>query len=301
MLRKDILKIARYNNLQVLRAISIIFVVGFHLRIPGFSAGFLGVDVFLVISGFLMAKIFEDPAASFSFNRVLKFYTKRIKRLVPAYLITSLFSSLVFYIIALPHERIRVLEQNLSNLLFITNITNWLENQYFSTSLLRPTLSFWSLALEIQFYLVFPFLFIWVSGKKNLIFGIICISAGMFFMLNILSPATSFYLLPARLWEFAIGIFIASMHESRFLILLRREWMFAILSSLLIIVIVSSQFITFEDFGLRNLYITVLAAGAIISSLKLGKVNYIQKILARIGDYSYSIYLVHLPIITAIG
>jgi len=295
------LKIQKFDNLQILRAISVIFVVGFHLRIPGFNSGYLGVDIFLIISGFLMAEIFQKSSSLSLLTRALKFYFKRIKRLVPAYLITSLLSSLVFYILVLPHERIRIIEQNLSNFLFLTNVTNWLENQYFSTALLRPTLSFWSLALELQFYIIFPFLFVYFGNKKIPILALFCISIALYLILNRLSPSTSFYLLPTRLWEFSIGMLIGVTHRSHSFFFLRKRLAFTILSCLLVFSIIIMQFTISENSGLRNLLIAILAGGALISSLTITSINVFQKYLVKVGDFSYSIYLVHLPIITAIG
>lgn len=301
MVKDAILKTARYNNLQILRAISIIFVIGFHLRLPGFSAGYLGVDIFLVISGFLMAEIFQKTSSLSILTRASKFYLKRIKRLLPAYLATSLLSSLVFFILVLPHERIRIIEQNLSNFLFFTNVSNWLENQYFSTALLRPTLSFWSLALELQFYLIFPFLFVWLGNKKIAVLILFSFSIVLYLILNIISPPTSFYLLPTRLWEFLIGILIAITHRSYSFLFLRKKLAFTILSLSLIFSLLIFQFSINDKLGLRNLLVVIIAGGALISSLTVTTINGFQKFLVKIGDYSYSIYLVHLPIITAIG
>lgn len=295
------MKIQKYDRLQILRAISVIFVVGFHLRIPGFNSGYLGVDIFLVISGFLMAEIFQKSYSISILTRAFDFYAKRIKRLVPAFLTTSLLSSLVFYVLVLPHERIRIIEQNLSNFLFMTNVTNWLENQYFSTALLRPTLSFWSLALELQFYLVFPFLFVWFGHRKIWIFMLFIISLALYFVLNKLSPSTSFYLLPTRLWEFLIGVLIAVTHRRYSFLFLRKKLYFTILTWFLIFSMLNPQFTILENSGLRNLLVAILAGGALISSLNTASVNVFQKIFVKVGDFSYSIYLLHLPIITAMG
>ena len=88
-----------------------------------------------------------------------------MKRLLPAYLATACVVLIVSFFRFLPHERIHAVEQFLSSTLFTSNVTYWLGNQYFSASELRPTLSFWSLALEIQFYLIFPVLF-WIFFRN---------------------------------------------------------------------------------------------------------------------------------------
>ena len=290
-----------FNNLQVLRAAAVLLVLGFHLQLPGFSAGYLGVDIFLVISGFLMFRITSaDEDKNFK-QLTIAFYKKRIKRLAPAYLVTTIVSTLFFFLVCLPHERIRILEQNLANVLFISNITNWAENQYFSTSLLRPTLSFWSLALEMQFYFFFPCIFLLI--KKFKYFGILIFASSLlvFFSLNVLSSSSAFYLLPSRIWEFMAGVLIAQFQSRLLLNFLKRKFVFDLLLSLIILLILCVPFLEYLNYGFQNLVTVIITSLTVIASIEMHYVNFIKNFLGKIGDYSYSIYLVHLPLIVFIG
>jgi len=289
------------NNLQILRAAAVFLVLGFHLKLPGFSAGYLGVDIFLVISGFLMFRIISVEKESNFKKLSTNFYRKRIKRLAPAYLVTSFVSTIAFFLVSLPHERIRILEQNLANSLFISNITNWLENQYFSTSLLRPTLSFWSLALEMQFYLIFPLIFFIIKRFQYFGIHIFVFSLFLFFSLNIISPSSAFYLLPSRIWEFMAGVLIAQFHSKLLRNFLKRKSFFEILLTLICLLIFGLPFLKFINYGLQN-FVTVIISGlAILASTEMHDVNLVKKFFGKVGDYSYSIYLVHLPIIVFFG
>lgn len=194
-----------FAHIQILRAIAVVMVVGFHMGWPGFSFGYLGVDIFFVISGFLMFQIYSELES----NRVRSFYFRRLKRLLPAYLFVSLATTLIFFLVVLPFERVSLVTQNLYANFLISNFYYWTENQYFISGGLRPLLTFWSLALELQFYLIFPIIFIIVKKYKQLFFLIILFSALLHILLNMISPETAFFLLPARLWEFLIGTAIA--------------------------------------------------------------------------------------------
>ena len=160
---------ARRADIDTLRAISVISVIIFHLEQSYFPNGYLGVDIFFVISGYVITKSIIKDFSKEKFN-FLEFYYKRIKRILPVFLIvlssTFLFS-LYIYLIA---DLNRFLESLLSSLGFVSNFYFWITGGYFSTNdQLKPLLHIWSLSVEEQIYLFFPFfIYLLFKIKKKL-------------------------------------------------------------------------------------------------------------------------------------
>ena len=286
-----------FAHIQILRAIAVGMVVGFHMGWPGFSFGYLGVDIFFVISGFLMFQIYSELGS----NQFRSFYFRRLKRLLPAYLFVSLATTLIFFLVVLPFERVSLVTQNLYANFLISNFYYWTENQYFVSGGLRPLLTFWSLALELQFYLIFPIIFIIVKKYKQLFFLIILFSALLHILLNMISPETAFFLLPARLWEFLIGTAVAVKMNSR--VANKSFWpkIFHLLSLLMILMVALFPFAKdMQDFY-SNFVVVVITSFLLRIGFALDEnKGFIRRILLIVGKYSYSIYLVHLPIICLI-
>ena len=159
---------ARRADIDTLRAISVISVIIFHLEQSYFPNGYLGVDIFFVISGYVITKSIIKDFSKDKFN-FLEFYYKRIKRILPVFLIvlssTFLFSLFIFLIADLN----RFLESLLSSLGFVSNFYFWITGGYFSTNdQLKPLLHIWSLSVEEQFYLFFPFFLYLIFKIKKL-------------------------------------------------------------------------------------------------------------------------------------
>ena len=114
-------------DLQFLRGISVALVFLYHLKIPGFQNGFLGVDIFFVLSGFLMAKLAEKASP-------LEFYSRRLKRLLPAYLVVIFFTTLIVSIITIPSDSNQRTDRIFYDLLALSNISFWSENSYFESN-----------------------------------------------------------------------------------------------------------------------------------------------------------------------
>ncbi|MDC5474552.1 acyltransferase, partial [Acinetobacter baumannii] len=192
------------NDIQILRGIAVSLVVLFHLEIVGFSSGFLGVDVFFVVSGFLMAILYNP-------HQKKEFFIKRAKRLLPSYFIVVLVTLLASIFFILPSEQSQVINQSIYSLFFANNIGFWQQESYFSKSNFNPLLHLWSLGVEIQFYLIIPIL-AWFFRKSIwfLIFTLIGSLVVCFLIVGI-SPKTSFFMMPFRLWEFLIG-YIAALY-----------------------------------------------------------------------------------------
>ena len=121
------------KDIQILRGISVILVVLFHLQFSGMNSGFLGVDVFFVISGFLMAVLYNPHEKG-------KFFYRRAKRLLPVYFMIILLTLIAAFIITNPYEYNQVQEQSSFALLFMSNIGFWLQNSYFSKHEFNPLL-----------------------------------------------------------------------------------------------------------------------------------------------------------------
>ncbi|MNR85228.1 O-acetyltransferase OatA [compost metagenome] len=285
------------NDIQILRGLAVAFVVLFHLELAGFSSGFLGVDVFFVISGFLMAVLYKP-------NHKKEFFAKRAKRLLPSYFVVvflTLLSSLFFI---LPSEQGQVIEQSIYSLFFANNIGFWQQNSYFSKSDFNPLLHLWSLGVEIQFYLIVPLL-AWFF-RKSLAFFILALVGSFLACVFILgvSPKTSFFMMPLRLWEFLIGYGAAYYLTNKGSVKYQNN----ILGSLSLFLIILIPFLVKIDGnsfsrimghpGFFALVICIATAGILVFGLpKILEENLISKALIRLGEYSYSIYLVHFPLI----
>lgn len=283
------------KDIQILRGIAVLLVVLYHLEITGFSSGFLGVDVFFVISGYLMAVIY-DPA------NTPGFFSKRARRLLPAYFVTIIVTLLLSMVLTTPNEYGQVATQALFSTIFASNIGFWLENSYFDKDSFKPLLHLWSLGVEIQFYVFVPLLhamFHKVRGSYVIaLAGSVILSA----IVVGVSPKTAFFWLPCRLWEFLLGYGIARYGlDDR----LRNAvpW----LGAAALAVVLCFPAIPLETAlpgyvrghpGLAALLICLATAVTLAAGLPPAVANNpVADLLKRLGDCSYSVYLAHFPVI----
>lgn len=200
------------HDINALRAIAVISVLLFHLKIPFFSGGFAGVDVFFVISGYLMTRIIIDGIDNKEFS-FINFWSNRIKRIVPALLFLVFIVMIIGFFFYLPDEFMTNAKNATSSLLFYSNILYWNNSGYFDAPAANNIfLHTWSLSVEWQFYLIYPIV-LWgacaLFKKRLLVLLLIFMSTFLLFGLSIFwthrSATASFYLLPTRTWEMLFG------------------------------------------------------------------------------------------------
>lgn len=202
-------------DIDGLRAIAVLSVLGFHAFPSAFQAGFIGVDIFFVISGYLISSIiFENlDHGSFSFAQ---FYGRRIKRIFPA-LTAVLLSCLVFGWFGLLADEFKQLGKHMAaGAAFVSNFALWQESGYFNNAAeTKPLLHLWSLAIEEQFYIFWPLL-VWLTWKRKAMFLVLCIGLLIAsFTLNVhqvrIDPTATFYSPAPRVWELLVGVLLAYM------------------------------------------------------------------------------------------
>jgi peptidoglycan/LPS O-acetylase OafA/YrhL len=303
-------KLTYLRTITSLRGISILGVLFYHSHYPSFQHGYLGVDVFFVISGFLIGNIifYELNNSQFKF---INFYIRRLRRLLPSLIFTIILAFIISYFTFLP-EDFEIFNNSIPyTLLFVGNIFFWNTNDYFSPSTeIMPLSHLWSLALEEQFYLIFPFLifiiFKYKFFRKNLkliiligIFLSFVYTISEFYNLPFDCPATNcieitnFYWLHTRAWELLIGVLLNFIRVDNFI--------FNKSALYIGLLIVSFSFIHIPD-GLSHpgigtlptLFGTVLI---ILSSLNNDN-NFLSNssLMYFLGKVSYSLYLIHFPI-----
>jgi peptidoglycan/LPS O-acetylase OafA/YrhL len=207
-------------DIDGLRAIAVLSVVGYHAFPSLVRGGFIGVDIFFVISGFLISTIIIQNIKRGTFS-LFDFYSRRVKRIFPA-LTAVLFAVLIFGWFTLFPEEYKQLGKHIgAGAGFISNYVLWRESDYFDVSAeIKPLLHLWSLGVEEQFYILWPVL-IWVLWKLrvNLLAVTLVIALGSF-AFNIydlkIDPSAVFYLPQARFWELLIGSTLAyiSLHRN---------------------------------------------------------------------------------------
>lgn len=201
-------------DIDGLRAIAVLAVVLFHLSPSFLSGGFVGVDVFFVISGFLITSILQKDISGHEFS-LWKFWERRVRRILPALFVVVFTSLLAGWFLFLPHDYERLSRQALSVAIFASNILFYMQSGYFDASNeTKPLLHTWSLSVEEQFYLFFPFAFFlltkFMSGYLKPILGaafILSLSLSIYGVHAF--PTATFYLLPTRMWELLLGALIA--------------------------------------------------------------------------------------------
>ena len=203
-----------------LRTIAVMPVLLFHAGFDIFSGGYVGVDVFFVISGYLITSIILTDLEKKRFS-VITFYERRARRILPA-LFTVMLTSLPFALAWLPPREFKDFLQSLVAVsLFSSNFLFWVESGYFAVeSEEKPLLHTWSLAVEEQYYLFFPLLLLalWRFGKAPNFYIIITLTAGSLALSEWgwrNAPTANFYLLPGRVWELLAGSICAFILTSR--------------------------------------------------------------------------------------
>lgn len=198
-----------------LRAVAVLPVVLFHAGAAIFSGGYVGVDVFFVISGFVIAsRILEDIKADrFSYAG---FYERRLRRLGPAMAMMYFFSFVAAVALFLPDELTDFARSLVASILFSANFFMWRDTGYFAVGAeTKPLLHMWSLAVEEQFYLVAPFLLTLIGRlpRPRYVLALVplaLLSFAISWKLLAVAPTANFYLLPGRAWELLIGVLLAA-------------------------------------------------------------------------------------------
>jgi peptidoglycan/LPS O-acetylase OafA/YrhL len=292
-----------------LRAIAVLAVVFYHADygLNGnelFSGGYIGVDIFFVISGYLITSIIYKglKQGDFSFAR---FYERRVRRILPA-LFTVLLTCLVFAIIFLiPWQLSDFAMSALASLFFVSNIYFWKESGYFAPATDElPLLHTWSLAIEEQFYILFPIclLLVWKYLPRYLLVTmIVALSLSFLFAESVTAkePEYSFYLLNTRMWELLSGAILAKLELDRGR---NNPAVLELIMPLLGLLLIGFAIFNFDSNSLHPGYITIipiLGAMLMIWYCKPGgwltdKLSYRPVVFT--GLISYSLYLWHFPI-----
>ena len=292
------------KEIDGLRALAILPVLIYHSGVVSLPGGFLGVDVFFIISGYLLTSIIINEKSRGVFTYT-SFYMRRVRRILPTlYIVALCCIPLSFYI----HTSIEFKDfsQSLIALnLFSTNVLFWLESGYFDTgSDLKPLLHTWSLGIEEQFYIVMPLLlFFYVKSPFYTFLTILILTLLSVWLAEFqtsLDPSTSFYLLPFRFFELALGSLTAII-TLKFTI--KRNHIF---SSLGILTLIFSYVFLSKDNHLPGLLTLIPLTGAVLVLLFFqprGALNrlLISGVMIHIGLLSYSLYLWHQPIFAALN
>lgn len=291
-------------DIDVLRAFALIFVVLFHAWPQVAPGGYIGVDIFLVLSGFVITQA-AWPLIQCKAFTLSDFYVRRVRRLLPAFLAVATFSLVAGWMVLLPFELEMLGVATFSAALGASNLVfaNYID--YFSPgSDFGPALHFWSLSLEIQFYAIFPIILLAMSRTSPAVASasLALFAAASFAYAAVLTgsrPQASFFLLPSRAWEFSAGGCLALLFQ---IITVRRS-VVATLRWAKALALAGLAVTVAEDLPGQSHpgWSTLIPVGATLILLiplarhERGFIN--LEWLARIGAASYSTYLWHLPLL----
>jgi peptidoglycan/LPS O-acetylase OafA/YrhL len=287
-----------------LRAIAVSVVVLFHAGLETFSGGFIGVDVFFVISGYLIATIIISEAQEERFSFMV-FYERRARRLMPALFLVLWFSLLASVVIYSPADLREFGRSAFATVWFFANFYSWREQNYFAVeSELAPLLHMWSLAVEEQYYLLFPpVLLILVRLGVKVLFAAVVAGLVLSFIAALIlidiSEAATFYMLPTRAWELLAGVLCALtlIHKGHY----KSQFLNQVMSFSGLCLITYSTFVLSGDTptpGLTTILPVLGAALIIVFAVKDTLVNRLLTFTPAVslGLISYSFYLWHQPI-----
>jgi len=290
------------KDINGLRAIAVIAVVLFHFNESWLPGGFAGVDVFFVISGFLMTSIIFNGIERKQFSTI-QFYIARANRILPALAVLSIALLLFGWFFITPSDYTTLTKHVTSSLFFLSNVTYWSESGYFDiASHNKWLLHSWSLSVEWQFYIIYPLILVTMRKFMSLksMKLTLLISTIVLFLFSIIAtylwPNPAYYLLPTRAWEMMLG---GIAYTSPFTIKDRHKSYVQLTG--LTLIIGAYLFISKDTPWPGYLAILpVLGAFLVIQSQHSTSVITNNFIFQKLGAWSYSIYLWHWPFVVAI-
>jgi peptidoglycan/LPS O-acetylase OafA/YrhL len=287
------------------RALAVVPVILFHAGFEEFSGGYVGVDVFFVISGYLITWLILAEMQSGTFS-IARFYERRARRILPALFFVMAVSFAAAWSLLLP-DQMEEFSRSLAAMgAFASNVLFWSEAGYFNTANeLKPLLHTWSLAVEEQFYVLFPLLLLfgWRFGRKAIVAVVAATAVASLAFAEITSrstPEAAFFLLPGRAWELSMGALIAFYLAGRRPIECPRP--LAELLCVAALSLIAFSIFTFDELtpfpGLYGLLPTVGTALLLLYASPQTRVGRVlgSKPLVGVGLISYSAYLWHQPV-----
>ncbi|MFP1031840.1 acyltransferase family protein [Acinetobacter baumannii] len=293
------------KDIDGLRTLAVLPVIFFHAGLGIFSGGFVGVDIFFVISGYLITTIILEELKNDKFS-IITFYDRRARRILPALFAVMLFCLICGYFTMMPDEYKNLGQSLVATSFFSNNVLLALTTGYWDlVSEFKPLLHTWSLGVEEQYYIIIPLLLLlawkFFKNKILLMFSLIFISSFVFanWFVNV-SPNVAFYILPTRAWEIALGGIVAVLLNRN---LIKNE-NFAtnnILSLLGLILICISIFAFDSSVLSPSYYLLIPTIGTSLIIIFSTEKTIAYRILSIkpivfIGLLSYSLYLWHQPI-----
>lgn len=289
------------SEIDGLRAVAVIPVVLFHSGMPFLEGGYLGVDVFFVISGYLITTIILDDIEKQRFS-ILSFYDRRFRRILPAYVVVILVSAFFAWLWMMPDELRNFGQSVFATSVFSSNFLFWTEAGYFiAGSAEKPLLHTWSLSVEEQFYVLFPLILLALCRLREgwTVLAIVLLTA---LSLGLSEygwrhvPSANFYLLPFRAWELGFGAMSA--------IYLRTygPQSSARLSGVGFLTLFLS-FALFDEFTpVPSIYALLPVVGTVMIVVFASQTNWVGRLLSQrylvfVGLISYSTYLWHQPLL----
>ncbi|MBC8351032.1 MAG: acyltransferase [Planctomycetes bacterium] len=289
-----------------LRAFAVVPVILFHMELDWLAGGYIGVDVFFVISGFLISSILirDMEEDDFSFR---EFWARRVRRILPAMLFVTAVTLAVTYLFVFKGDHRPIGRQAVSAMVSVANVYFWRNTgDYWGAEAENsPFLHTWSLSVEEQFYLFFPIV-VWLVFRyrpqwlRSLMLVVILSSLGMFLYGASYYPDATFYLLPTRAWELGTGCYLAIVLCGR-TVEDEKSKSLALLALAGLGMVVASYFFIPRLNG--GLVIAVLGTALVIAFGGTGLCKSIlaQRHVVQVGKMSYSLYLWHWPVIVFAG
>ena len=298
--------VVRYRpDIDGLRAIAVLSVIFFHLTRLALPGGYLGVDMFFVLSGYLITSIIWREVQDGQFS-VARFYDRRIRRIMPALLFLVLLATIAASILLLPTDLVGYGKSLLATLGFVANVYFWSDTDYFSRAAeAKPLLHLWSLGVEEQFYIFFPLILAALARwrRRSALPAIALLTAGSLaaniIVLSIDGATAAFFLLPARAWELGFGALLPLL-PSRVAASPATANCIALLGALLVILGLMhpalSPIHNVPDALPAVIGTTLLILAGQTQFTAVNRLLCIQP-LVLVGLISYSLYLWHWPMI----